>query len=251
MPTKRLICFTLYFISILLLPAFAQNQKENSFPFVGEITTDRVNIRAGANTNFEKVGILNKGDQVFVLEASYHWYKIKNPSSVENYVIKKYVNKIDEGEGEIVTDGVNVRARAGVENTAVAQLSKGTRVKILEEVKDWYRIEPPQESFGWISDQFVVFKSKDVSSLEGQRKEEKAKTETSIVTQGLLQKIFSNGDARYQLVVDGQSICSLKGVVPLLDQFVDHRVEVEGIMEPSTEGQSIPVLIVRRLQLVL
>ena len=237
----------------------AQTQKENIFPFVGEITSDRVSIRAGANTNFEKVGTFNKGDQVVVLEASYHWYKIRNPSFVENYVINKYVHSIDDQEGEIIADDVNVRARPAVESTVMAQLSKGTHVKILEEVKDWYRIEPPENSFGWILDQFIVFKSRDVSSFKSQDKEgrefikqsEKAKIETTIVTRGRLQKTSSEGGVTYQLVVDGEPICSLKEAGSLLDPFVNDIVEVEGMIEPSTQGPSIPVMIVRRLQRVL
>lgn len=44
---------------------------------VGEITSDRVNVRAGAGINFTVLGQVNKGDRVLILDQPEGWYKIQ------------------------------------------------------------------------------------------------------------------------------------------------------------------------------
>ncbi|MGE0269086.1 MAG: SH3 domain-containing protein [Candidatus Omnitrophota bacterium] len=44
---------------------------------VGEITSNRVNIRAGAGINFTVLGQVNKGDRILILNQLDSWYKIQ------------------------------------------------------------------------------------------------------------------------------------------------------------------------------
>lgn len=64
--TKKVITFVWVFWLLCPLTQAAQQ-----FPFVGEITADKVNVRAGPNLNFEQLCKMKKGQDVLVLEKSY------------------------------------------------------------------------------------------------------------------------------------------------------------------------------------
>ena len=49
--TKKIICLSAFLIFILIAPGFA----DEHFPFLAEVSKESVNVRAGPNTNFEKI----------------------------------------------------------------------------------------------------------------------------------------------------------------------------------------------------
>src|SRR3989338_1709375 len=100
--------FLVLFFSLITGVAAAQEQ----FPYVGQVSGEGVNIRAGQSANFEKVGRLKSGDQVVVLEKSYSWYKIKLPIDAKSYITARYIKELDDQTGEVANDRVNVRAGA-------------------------------------------------------------------------------------------------------------------------------------------
>lgn len=154
-----------YIIAVAVLPIVLMSLygQAASFPFVGAITTNNVNIRAGQSRNFEALGQLNRNDQVIVVEKSYGWYKIKLPSFSKSYIIAKYV-QLQGKIGIVTADEVNVRSKADVEATSLCQIAKGRQVEIVEKLEGWYKIIPPEGCFGWISEQFISFKSSDLTS---------------------------------------------------------------------------------------
>lgn len=134
---------------------FAQEQK---FPFIGIVEAESVNLRAGANLNFEIITKLNKSDKVFVVSESYNWYKIRLPQTADCYVNKKYI-KIYRGQtGVVLANRLNVRARPKETSGLLGQVKKGQTLKILGKVSgDWYKIIPPQDSYGWVDSSFVKY----------------------------------------------------------------------------------------------
>ena len=61
------ICSSVFLIFAFMAPGFA----DEHFPFLAEVSKESVNVRAGPNTNFEKIDKLNKGAKVVVLGRSY------------------------------------------------------------------------------------------------------------------------------------------------------------------------------------
>ncbi|OGX19630.1 MAG: hypothetical protein A2Y04_02830 [Omnitrophica WOR_2 bacterium GWC2_45_7] len=280
--TQKIIFFTLLFCCV----SFKSYGANETFPFVAEITENNVSVRAGQSINFEKICTLKKGDEVLVTDKQYSWYKIKLPQEAKSFVSEKYVVMKNDHEAEIVGDRVNVRAGAGIQYAVLGQLVVGSPVTILEKLDGWYRIKPVEESFGWISKEFVVFKSKDVKSYalaheiveqssderekieenpdgreETSKVEEPEKqvkvprpVEESLSVSGILEQANETGSEyiSYKLTMEGQSICYVKGLKPSLDRFLNYKVTLEGKKEENASSQySYPVLVVSKIQIVL
>ena len=87
------ICSSVFLIFAFIAPGFA----DEHFPFLAEVSKESVNVRAGPNTNFEKVDKLTKGTQVVVLGHYYEWYKVQPLSTIKAYIRSDYL-KIKDGE---------------------------------------------------------------------------------------------------------------------------------------------------------
>jgi len=81
-------------------------------------------------------------------------------------VNKDYVQFLGQNAGGITADYVNIRAGAGIHHTVLGQLTKGQQIYIQEELDKWYRIEPISESYGWVSDDYLAFKSEDTGEFQ-------------------------------------------------------------------------------------
>ena len=131
-PTQCLInlhvCSSVFLIFAFIKPGFA----DEHFPFLAEVSKESVNVRAGPNTNFEKIDKLNKGPKVVVLGRSYEWFKVQPLSTTKAYIRSDYL-KINEG-GDIAVvmgDNVNVRCQASSDAASLGEVKKGTLVKVL------------------------------------------------------------------------------------------------------------------------
>jgi hypothetical protein len=152
----------------------------------------------------------------------------------------------------------------------LAQLDKGTKVRILEKLEGWYCIEPVEESYGWILDEFLTFKSNVVPSqaaavpnpvevAESQAVQSTVSVSASvpekiITLKGILKAPVIQGSSvlEYQLLTDDKSLYILQGMEHVLKEFLHSIVQVEGrIKEEGQDQNSRPVVHVSRIQLVL
>jgi SH3-like domain-containing protein len=140
--------------------------QQEFFPFLAEVTGDQVNVRSGQSANFERLCQLKKGDEVVVLEKGYSWYKIQMPPTAKSFVSKKYVQYLGPNAGGVTAERVNIRAGAGIHYTVLGQLAKGEQIYIEEELDEWYRIAPVAESYGWVTEKFLSFKSSNVDEYQ-------------------------------------------------------------------------------------
>ncbi|MBI4309353.1 MAG: SH3 domain-containing protein [Candidatus Omnitrophica bacterium] len=172
---KRLIfCSSVWLMLVFAGLCFA----DEHFPFLGEMKRGPVNVRAGANTNFESVDKLVQGAEVVVLGQSYEWYKIQLPSTAAAFIRADYMEKRGPGIGALTGDKVNVRAKPNSESSTLGQLHKGDLVKLIEQTDDgcsasanmsstncrgnWWKVEPPPSAAGWVHADFVGVKSPQV-----------------------------------------------------------------------------------------
>ncbi len=268
-----LLIFYLLFFNLKLVFSF-----ENQFPFLAEITTQEVNVRAGQSVNFEKLCVLKKGEEVIVVDKSYSWFKVKLPPTAKTYISEKYVKLLRDDQGQVIGDKVNVRAGAGYEFTSLGQLFKGEKVKILEKLEGWYHIKPILMSYGWIKEDFLVFKSKisdtqinriyladsnldrmsDKKTLTSnenglsQNVKQKSTASEYITVEGYLAqlKVSFQEDIQYQLIESGQTTYYVQGFRELLDHFVNLKVKVEGRQMPPSP-LNVPIIVPSRIQLIL
>ena len=149
---KIILCSSVILLFAHLAPGFA----DEHFPFLAEVSKESVNVRAGPNTNFEKIDKLNKGAQVVVLGRSYEWYKIQPLSTTKSYIRADYLS-ITKGESVAVVSGnnVNVRAGANSEAASLGEVKKGTAVEILGQENGWCSLAPVSGTVAWIHHDFL------------------------------------------------------------------------------------------------
>ncbi len=260
---KKTICL---FFAFCLTVSVAHSKEV--FPFLGEITVSKVNVRAGGNVNFEQLCQLSKGDEVAVLEESYGWYKIKLPSKASGYISEKYIQPLSAGIGKVNARRVNIRALPSEKSSIIGQLKEGINVRIKENTAGWYKIEPVEDIFGWVSDKFVVFKDSQIPSaaiVAEPMKELPAamvlepviedKTPALFTVVGRVEdlgRIFSSKSFRYKLVVDRKTVYYLEGDKDLLSRAIHLTVKVEGTLKEDPRKESkYPVIIVSTINSLL
>jgi len=134
-----------------------------SFPYIAEITNDKVNIRSGPGTNYYRCGQSNKGDRVKVVGSQFSWSRLVPPAGSFSWISKQYVS-IDQSNPTVGTvTGDAVRVYAGSEDlrpihstTVQLKFDRGDKVRLLgEEEGDYYKIVPPAGAYLWVSTQFI------------------------------------------------------------------------------------------------
>ncbi|MBA7493762.1 hypothetical protein ES702_04324 [subsurface metagenome] len=141
-----------------------EKAREEPSPVVkkyGEITGDSVNIRAGANINYEILAKLNKADKVSILSSGFGWCEIELPAGCFAWIHSDYVSVPHppvEGEkvsGLVTGNSVRVRARPLLKCSVLSQVNKGDKVVVVGLEGDWFKIEPPKDCTGWVHSDYV------------------------------------------------------------------------------------------------
>lgn len=112
-------------------------------------TSGNLNVRAGAGTNFDKVGQVTKNTPVIILSEKDGWYNIEWNGAQTGWVKASYI-VVTEGEVEkpetpaevtavVTASSLKVRKTAG--GTQIGSLKKGTEVVVLEKGANWTKIE--------------------------------------------------------------------------------------------------------------
>lgn len=253
-----LVCFVIH--------ACSSFSAAEDFPFLAEIDVDSVNIRAGQNTNYEILTQVDKSAQLVVVGKNNDWYKVKLPDSAKNYISAKYVKILHSGIGEVLGSDVRIRAGTLLNSTSLGKLNKGDKVRILDKVSDWYRIEPVEGTFGWVTEKFVTFKSKNIPPpktivlpslniyprVEKKAVQPHAADEKFMTAQGSLEhwESMDTTDGEYCVVTEG-STYKLEGGRHILDQFLHSQVKIEGVLDQATAASTAPVIKLRRVSFIL
>ncbi|MCD4781394.1 MAG: SH3 domain-containing protein [Candidatus Omnitrophica bacterium] len=250
-----------FFLCFFIFTPLAQAQ--DIFPFVGRINTNKVNVRAGQSNNFEKLIRLSENSEVVVVGKKYSWYKIRLPRQSKAYIFAKFVKIIDEDQnkGIVIGSRINVRAGRGTNFSILGQVNAGDEVLVLSHEKDWMQIEPLDSMFGWVADKFLEYKDADVDTFlakveepEPRVEEPETPAEPMVIKGELRTASATTGyeNVAYLLYVDDQPRYYIEGMNDLLDDFVNHKVEIEGMEDKSfVHTLSHPVLSVSRVEYVL
>ncbi|MDP8211873.1 MAG: SH3 domain-containing protein [Candidatus Zapsychrus exili] len=179
---------------------------------------------------------------------------------------------------------VNVRAGASINSSIIGSLNINDKVYILESQEKWYKIEPIDNSYGWITEDYLVFKTNDTTKYQqraligkieelekkvllreqNQEKarlrvieEEKARQEELnriIKIKGVLE-LRDQSDAdniKHQVITDLGEVYYLEGPEHIFRDFISSVVEAQGKINHNKKNQhSYPVLIISSIKLVL
>ena len=251
---------------VLFLPSTSGWAKEH-FPFLGEVVSDKVTVRAGGNVNFERIDQLPVGANVIVFEEQYGWYKIQLPATSKAYIRVDYLSVLENQAGQISGNRVNIRAGRGVNFSALGQLKKGDYIRLVSKMDDWFQIEPVEGLYGWISKDFVKVKSSTVPSLENlgftrvtaaslqkTEKQELLGPSFSVVISGAIKKISSSGASsgtNYQITGDDQMVYDLRLDPSTVGDFVGKNVRLEGSPVSGTAPVTHSLIFVKKFGLIL
>jgi uncharacterized protein YgiM (DUF1202 family) len=240
----------------LILGLSALGYADEHFPFLAQVSKKAVNVRAGANTNFEQIAKLNEGDTVVVLARSFDWYKIQLPTTAKSYLRADYLKIGSNGKSELVGDNVNIRAVANSDSSSLGVLKKGDLVKVIKQTNGWWQIEPPAQASGWVRQDFLSVKSLTVDAAfirspiraEVVEKTQKNSLAATDVKGQLVPLAEPKADMRYKLLINGQTAYYVQNV-PHMERFKGAIVLIKGVIVADNR-YDYPVLRVINISLL-
>ncbi|WP_462412342.1 SH3 domain-containing protein [Neobacillus sp. Marseille-QA0830] len=153
--------------------------------------TDQLRIRSGPGTSFQIIGLINKGEQVQILDQNENWYKVDSQygqgwASKEFFEVSantssKTATSQSNMMGQVTADIVNVREEPSGKSTVAGKLTKGTNVTILSQKSDWTKVSYSNLT-GWVSSEFI---SKESNSSTATAKKEASNSVGTITADSL------------------------------------------------------------------
>ncbi|MCM8780346.1 MAG: hypothetical protein NC908_00250 [Candidatus Omnitrophica bacterium] len=130
------------------------------------------------------------------------------------------------------------------------------QVNILEDLGEWYRIEPPINSYGWVNKKFVaVLNQNDTLLLEQATETEKEQIQQKelpiekreITVEGVIKPKFFTRLATHKLVTPDSQVFLLNGDKESLDALIKRRVRITGKIITSSY-QSYTIIEVQKIE---
>ena len=194
----------------------------------GKIIASILNVRSKPNLSADIIGKLKEGDIVSFVEKKADWVKV-NIDHKMGWVHQDYIEEItgsvnvdpkketNKVKGKITATTLNVRSNPSLTSDIIGKLKEGEIISLLEEKKDWYKINFQQKT-GWVF-------SKYVNKLKNNEK----KNESSEETESKIGKVNAT-------ILNVRSIPSLKGdIVSRLEN--GEEVKVISTQDDWTEIQ--------------
>lgn len=235
------------FIALTLFFSFNISLAQEQLPFQGEIIANNINVRSDATVSSEIICTLNKKDRVEALSLLYEWYKIRLPKSAPAFIRKDLVADNNAKAAIIAKDNVNIRLRPNETSPIIGRAKKNQPITILAGEGDWYRIEPVNNSFGWVHNKFVkaqVPEGKDKERISGE-----LKGYGYVGVEGVLKPYgrFFRRVATHKLITEDGKIFLLKGNKADLNALNHRKIRVTGEVI-SLPRQKYPVIEVSSLE---
>lgn len=137
------------------------------------VTPEKLNVRKGPSVENDKIGSLDRGMVVEILESNNGWNKVKLSDGNEGWVSGDYTAK---EKATVTATELNVRKGPSIENDKIGSLANGTVVEVLEHENDWYKIKLDDNQEGWISGDYALTESQ---AMEQQAKKTEVKAATT------------------------------------------------------------------------
>lgn len=129
------------------------------------LTTDYLNLRQGAGTNYAVILTISKGTTVTVLDNSNsQWAKVRTPNGKEGWCSKQYLQFGTSAGGgtptgkvtATTTAALNMRSGAGTGYSILLTLPKNTSVPVTDNSNaQWAKVKAPNGKEGWCSKQYL------------------------------------------------------------------------------------------------
>jgi len=132
---------------------------------IAYVSASSANLRQNPGTGSARVGKVRKNAAIRVVARSNGWYKVRLGNRSSGWIDSSLVclsppsktrqsspARTDSApKAYVVKDDVNVRSGPGTDHGEVAQVSKGTSVRILDRKNDWYHVKFANGTTGWMA----------------------------------------------------------------------------------------------------
>lgn len=160
------VIFTLVTLYVFSVTVFAYSSITSFKPKYGTITSN-VNFRTTASTSSEKIRILTKGIKIKMVGTVDNFYIVQLGTNEIGVVSKDYVKSASSAPSGaktytriatktvITTDKVNLRRGPGTNFSKVTTVSKGTSLKAVGYIDNWYIVVTNSNIIGCIRKDFL------------------------------------------------------------------------------------------------
>ncbi|MFA6217041.1 MAG: SH3 domain-containing protein [Candidatus Omnitrophota bacterium] len=231
--------------------------------FLGEITSANINIRSDSTVTAPIIYTLNKGDYINVTRELYDWYRIKLPKTAPSYIKKDLIALISNRAAKVTKNSVNIRLSPNEASPIVGKAYQDEIITILESQDgQWYKIEPIDNSFGWVNKRFVKkatytpppANTTSVMTSAGtqvviNKPVADAKTEKYVTLEGIIKpygRVFRR-IATHKLIDKNDTVYLLKGDKKTLNALNNHKTRIVGKIIPS-EKESTPLIQIDKIE---
>lgn len=243
---------------------------QDFIPFKGQVSADNINIRSDSTVASQAICKINKGETIEVVSQLYEWYKIRLPKTAPSFIKKDLVfcpsqaadTPLPCQNATVLKDKVNIRLHPSDSSKIIGTVNKDEAIKILQNSGAWYRVEPVNNSFGWIHKNFVnkipaLEKIKESPSSEVNMKnepeiaEQKIPKDDWICIEGIIKPYgrFFRRIATHKLITNEDMVYLLKWDKKSLNALNYHKVRVTA--KPiNNAGQKIPILEVEKIEVI-
>ncbi len=145
-----------------------------TFPSVAT-TNASVQLRSGARADRPVVTTVAKGTKVTLLDSLNGWYKVKLSNGTVGWASTQYftVGSSNTSSGtstgttnnkpttfpriaSVTATSLNIRSGARTDRPVVATVSKGTKVTLLDQLGDWYKVKLSNGTVGWAVKSYIA-----------------------------------------------------------------------------------------------
>jgi len=249
-------------ISLLL---FSIAIAESEFPFQGIVKEGGINIRSDSTVNSGIIATVGKGRELTVVGESYGWYKVRLPIDTPSYISRGLAVCLDEPcqDAKVVKNKSRVRLKPSKDSLVLGVAQKDETVHVLGKDESWYKIQPVENSFGWIHKKFIEKKPEitanpvaveipltTTSAVKQEQAQPQAKKDGEITLTGIVTpygKVFGR-KATHKLLTQDKEVFLLKGDKKELNGFNYRRAKVKGVKITAQENKKFTTIEVNSIE---
>lgn len=159
------------------------------------VKAEKLNVRKGPSIEEQRVGSLDRGMVVEILETNNGWNKIKLTDGNEGWVSGDYT---DKENATVTASKLNVRKGPATEHDKLDTLDKNTEIKLLEEQNNWYRIKLDDKKEGWVCGDYVLTESQAKEQEQNQDKQQANDTAKEVKSASTVSDATTNESSNTQ-----------------------------------------------------
>ncbi len=117
-----------------------------------------VNVRSGPGTQYGVVAVLREGERASVLSHEGQWLKVRTPSGATGFMADWFTREVFDDETvfmQVDAAVLNLRSGPGVDYAVLGQLRQGQRLRAVESLGGWYKLDAGALGTGWASGEFL------------------------------------------------------------------------------------------------